>query len=231
MNISIIIPTLNEADTIGKLLTYLQDHCQAQHIQEILVVDGGSQDGTQAIAQSAGAILVNSDKGRAVQMNTGAHVARGDILYFLHADSYPPSAFDEYISGAFYEGYQAGCFRHSFDNKHPVLLFTSWLVNHIPRLQFGDQSLFVTHSAFEAMGGFDETLIIMEDSDFTIRLRRRFLFKRMEPVVTTSARKFHENGELRLLLIFMLIYILFELRVSQTTLLNIYRGLIRQNSI
>lgn len=231
MKISIIIPTLDEAQTIASLIEYLRQNSQPDNIAEILIVDGGSQDATRELAETAGARVVPSAKGRAIQMNMGAEVANGEMLYFLHADSYPPLGFEECILKAYSEVYQAGSFRHSFDDNHPILRLTSWIVNHESRAQFGDQSFFVLKSTFEEIGGFDKQLVIMEDVDFTIRLRRDFRFQRVDCTVRTSARKFHDNGEIRLLLIFLLIYILYELKFSQTTLLRIYRGLIRQKKI
>jgi rSAM/selenodomain-associated transferase 2 len=231
MKISIIIPTLNESQTIGSLIEYLKQNSQPDTIAEILIVDGGSQDATSDIAEVAGARVISSAKGRAVQMNTGAKVASGEMLYFLHADTYPPLDFDQCILKAYREGYQAGSFCHSFDDDHPILRLTSWIVNHESRVQFGDQSFYVLKSVFETIHGFDEHLIIMEDADFTIRLRRDFRFQRVDCAVTTSARKFRENGELRLLLIFFLIYSLYELKFPQTILLRLYRGLIRQKKI
>ena len=218
-------------ENIGRLIAYLQQNSQLDSIEEILVVDGGSQDDTQGIAEAKGVRVLTCMRGRARQMNAGARAACGEILYFIHADTYPPPDFTACILNACREGYQAGSFRHSFDDEHSILKLTSWIVNHVPRIRFGDQSLFVVKSAFTAMDGFDESLIIMEDVDFTIRLRHQFYFQILDCVVITSARKFRENGELRLLLIFSLIYILYELRLPQPTLLGIYRRLIRQNKI
>ena len=231
MKISVIIPTLNEADRIGDLIAHLKQSNQTNNIDEILVIDGGSHDDTCAMAEAAGGRVMTSAPGRAHQMNVGANFAVGQVLYFLHADTYPPPDFDACILDACSEGYHAGSFRHSFDDAHPILRLTSWIVNHVPRIRLGDQSLFVLKSAFEAVGGFDERLIIMEDADITIRLRQQFCFQIVDCTVITSARKFRENGELRLLLIFTLVYLLYELGLPQATLLGIYRALIRQNKI
>ena len=105
--ISIVIPVLNEADTIGKLLSHLKDNSDPKNISEIIIVDGGSTDGTREILKrlitssnseySKLFRVLFSKKGRAFQMNTGAKQATGSILYFLHADSLPPKEFDELI--------------------------------------------------------------------------------------------------------------------------------------
>ncbi len=96
--ISIIIPVLNEAETIGSLLEYLIKNSTASNISDVIVVDGGSTDGTQtSVSSFHNVILLNSEKGRAKQMNFGASQAKGSILYFLHADSFPPKHFDQLI--------------------------------------------------------------------------------------------------------------------------------------
>ena len=231
MQISIIIPTINEAENIASLLEHLQTQSQPENIAEIIVVDGGSQDQTITIAQAHKARVISSAKGRAQQMNAGAQVATGQILYFLHADSLPPPNFDHDILTAHLEGYEAGSFRHQFDHNHPVLRLTSWMVNHTARVQLGDQSLFVTKSTFTTINGFDESLLIMEDSDLTYRLRQQYPTTQLNSPVVTSARKFRENGELRLFLIFFLIYLLYEFGASQKHLVTLYKRLIRQDKI
>lgn len=231
MQISIIIPTLNEVDQIGQIIDYLHQNSHSESIAEILIIDGGSHDETVKIAESKDARVISSDKGRAVQMNVGAREAKGDILYFLHADTIPPKNFDKNILQSIETGYCSGSFFHSFDYEHPVLRFTSWLVNKASRVRLGDQSLFVKKQIFEDIGGFDETQIIMEDADIARRLVENCFFIHLEAKVITSARKFRENGELRLFLIFTLIYTLYEFNVSQKRLLNIYKTLIRQNKI
>ncbi len=101
--ISIIIPVINEADTIVSLLDYISKNSSLKNISEVIVVDGGSQDKTWQIVElyTKSSIvnirLISSEKGRARQMNTGARSATGSILYFLHADSFPPNGFDESI--------------------------------------------------------------------------------------------------------------------------------------
>lgn len=231
MQISIIIPTLNEAEQIGQIIDYLYQNSHSENIAEILIIDGDSHDETVKIAETKGARVISSDKGRAVQMNVGAREARGDILYFLHADTVPPTGFDKNILFSIEMGYCSGSFLHSFDYEHPVLRFTSWLVNKIPRTRMGDQSLFVKKQIFNDIAGFDEKQIIMEDVGIAHRLMATCSFKLHEEKIITSARKFRENGELRLFLIFALIYTLYEFNISQKHLLSIYKTLIRQNKI
>jgi glycosyltransferase involved in cell wall biosynthesis len=124
--ISIIIPTYNEQERIGKLLEHLKKCC-AETPHEIIIADGGSKDRTVQIAEKSGAVVIHClKKGRAAQMNKGAEHSNGTILYFLHADTLPPIDFVDHITKAFREGYRSGCFRLSFGDPHPILKFYSW---------------------------------------------------------------------------------------------------------
>ena len=116
--ISIIIPTYNEADQIAETIS--KTHAaNVEHQIEIIVADGGSTDETVTIALSANTItIVSNKKGRVAQMNKGASVAKGDVLYFLHADSIPPKNFAGSILNAVNKNFSSGCFRLSFD--HPT---------------------------------------------------------------------------------------------------------------
>lgn len=224
MKISIIIPALNEAKGIAPLLAHLRAHSSAENIQEILVVDGGSSDSTETLAQKAGAKVISSPKGRARQMNAGAHSAAGPIFYFLHADSYPPANFDEHILKAVSEGKPAGCFRLKFDQRHPLLNFSAWCTRFdMAAVRFGDQSLFVEKQIFEKSRGFKEELIVMEDNEIITRLKEQGSFTILPEPVLTSARKYLKNGVWRLQFLFTLIYFGFHLGVSQEKLVRFYK--------
>ncbi len=225
--VSIIVPTLNEAQGIEQLLGFLQATVDA----EILVVDGGSTDGTPERAAACGVTVVASPKGRAIQMNMGARAAHSDVLYFLHADTFPPKTVISDIQAAVANGAEAGSFTIRFDHPHPLLRITATLVNNVKHIRLGDQSLFVTRVAFERVSGFDETCIVMEDADIVKRLRKQVNFSLQPTIVTTSARKFLENGVVRLCIIFYVIYIMYMLGFSQQTLLTTYKRLIRQDKI
>lgn len=230
--ISIIIPTYNEAGTIEKLVSYLIGF-KAEAIYEILVIDGGSTDDTCQLARQAGALVsVSPKKGRGAQMNFGAAQATGGVLYFLHADSYPPSGFWQDIITSIKHGYPGGCYQLAFDDPHPFLRFNAWFTRFdIDAVRFGDQSLFVTRDVFQKAGGFREDLIVMEDQEIIGRIRRYAKFKILAGKVTTSARKYRENGVYKLQGIFFLIYFLYQLGVPQEKLVKLYKRLIRQNKV
>ncbi len=230
--VSIIIPTYNEAD-IGDLLAYLQLATVGERAPEIIVADGSSTDDTRRRARQLGATVVRCPrKGRASQLNYGASQARGTLLYFLHADSYPPLNFLRDLHQAIGQGYGSGCYRLAFDHRHWFLQFSAWCTRlPLTAVRFGDQSLFVRRELFEQIGGYRENLLVMEDQEIVGRLRARAPFRLLRRAVTTSARKYLANGVLRLQAIFTLIVLLYYLGVPQARLLGLYRRLIRQGKL
>lgn len=195
VGLSIIIPTLNEETGLGELLKHLQEVSSQNLVKEIIVVDGGSSDDTRRIAKENGAVLVESKRGRARQMNLGAKHAKAAILYFLHADTFPPKGFDQLIIKAISNGFEAGCFRMRFDTRNPILAFFAYLskINHT-LCRGGDQSLFITKTAFFNNGAFNEDYLIYEDTEFIRRLYKNLYFKILQEVVITSARKYRAKG-------------------------------------
>ena len=197
--ISIIIPTLNEATRIAPLLTHLQERSSAKNILEIIVVDGGSNDDTLEMASDFGATTYSSEKGRAKQMNFGASKAKGKILYFLHADTLPPHRFDKSILAAVSQRHEAGCFRMKFDTTNWFLTFFSWFSRiNLKICRGGDQSLFITKRLFRKTKGFNEAYVVYEDSEFIGRLYDKSNFKVLPQRVVTSARKYRQQGAVKL---------------------------------
>jgi len=197
--ISIIIPVLNEEAHIGHLVSYIRENSRAENIGEILVVDGGSVDNTVSIAKSVGAKVLPSEKGRAKQMNFGAKFARGNILYFLHADTFPPKHFDQYIIDSVSKNQAAGCFQMRFDSNNLLLRFFAWFTKYNHRIcRGGDQSLFITQGLFKKTNGFNEDYMVFEDNEFIGRLYQFTNFKIVPHHVKTSARKYKKTGIVKL---------------------------------
>lgn len=223
--VSIIIPVFNEEKNIGKLIAYLKENTAAGEA-EFIVVDGGSQDQTVAEAEKAEAAVHQSPKkGRAQQLNYGAKVAKGEWLYFLHADSFPPVSFLNDIHKAIESGAGSGCFRLTFDRDHPALNFYAWFTRFdVDLFRFGDQSLFVEKKVFKDVNGFDEALVVMEDQEIVRRIKKRTQFRILPKSVTASARRYEEIGIFKLQLIFSIIVLLFYAGVKQETIVNFYRS-------
>ncbi len=199
LKISVIIPTFNEADTIGRLIETLKEFSNSQ-VLEIIVVDSpDSTDNTFEIAQSLDILVVKSpQKGRATQMNFGALLASGEILYFVHADTKvnPDYAFD--IQKAILTGYDFGCYRYRFDSPSILLKINAFFT----RLPFiwcrgGDQTLFIRKEDFLKVGKFREDYQIMEDYEFITRANKVLKFKIIPKNVVVSARKYKTNSYLR----------------------------------
>jgi len=225
MKITIIIPILNEASTIGKLLSHLETGCDAQNIEEILVIDGGSTDESQAIAQEYEQVrLLTAPKGRAKQMNLGAKNAKGEILYFVHSDSLPPKKFDHDIIAAVRNHNIAGCFRMRFDRWHWWLITISWFTRfNSPICRGGDQSLFITKTLFDTLGGYDETFIIYEDNNFTQKLYAMNTFTVLQKTIVSSARMYTIHGIWKLQYHFFRIHLLHWSGASPEQLYQYYR--------
>lgn len=212
--LSIVIPVINEAATILSLLKHLRHHAfYTEALPEIIVVDGGSTDGTFALvsayAQKEKEVqVIRSKKGRARQMNAGAKIASSSILYFLHADSYPPKQYDRLIAEQVAQGNPAGCFKMKFDSSHWWLQLAGWLTQFSWRAcRGGDQSQFITKELFEDLGTFDERFIIYEDNDLINKLYARRSFVVIQEWLTTSARRYEENGVWKLQYHFWTIYV------------------------
>ncbi len=229
--ISIIIPILNEADTISHLLNYLIKNTSQKHTLEFIIVDGGSADQSeksvkQLIKTNTTAhkiTLMTSEKGRAKQMNLGAKHAKSDILYFLHADSFPPKHYDKLIINKVNKGRLAGCFIMKFNSSHWWLKLSGWLTQLPWRsCRGGDQSLFITQSLFNDIGGYNETYTIYEDNEFISRLYARKQFTIIRHWLTTSARCYNQNGIGRLQYHYLIIHLKSWLGADPKTLNDYY---------
>ena len=219
--ISIIIPVLNEEKVIEEKL---QSLLKLKGDKEIIVVDGGSKDNTVYLAAKY-ATLINGRKGRAYQMNDGAKVAKGDILWFLHIDSKVSEESAILIEKAISLGNIGGGLRlYFYDLDTYFMKFVSWSSNlraKIGGLYFGDQGIFIKREVFEKLGGFKE-VPLMEDWDMAMRLKKQGKMKMIDSNIGTSARKFKSEGQLKTLLFMHKIKLLYKLGVSEDKLRDMY---------
>lgn len=231
--ISVIIPVYNEEEHIKATVRTLYLHDRSKLIHEIIIVDGGSTDRTIDSLKAEGVKALKSPvKGRAAQMNLGASAASGEVLYFLHADTLPPDEFSQDIKQAIGQGFDAGCYRLSFDHKHWFLRANAWFTRfNVDTIRFGDQSLFIRKNIFMATGGFCEKHIVMEDQEFVKRIRKNNRFTIIPKPVLTSARKYLENGIYKTQFIFFIIFLMYKAGFPQYKLLAAYRNFINQNKL
>ena len=193
--ISIIIPTFNEEENIQPLVLYLTKH-GGGYVQEIIVSDGGSVDNTLQLASGAGArAVISPQKGRAAQMNFGASLATGDILYFVHADIFPPPSFAKNIQEAVHNGFDFGRYRTEFDTKKFILKLNAFFTRFDLFVCYGgDQTLFITRILFNKLQGFNSSMLIMEDYDIVVRAKAYGRYKILAQNVRVSARKYDNNS-------------------------------------
>ena len=228
IKISIIIPILNEEKNIISLLEHLEQNSSKNNDFELLIVDGGSTDGSiikieNYVKNHHHIALISSERGRAKQMNRGRLQANGAILYFLHADSYPPKNFDQYLIDEVKKGNLAGCFKMKFNHPHWWLKLASWFTqfNWIA-CRGGDQSQYITATLFDEIGGFNEDYIIYEDQILIKELYKRNQFIVIQKWICTSARLYERKGIWNLQYHFWAIYIKKWLGADATSLHRYY---------
>ena len=219
MKISVIIPTLNEESHIEKTL---QSVIKQEGNYEFYVVDGGSTDNTVAIAKRY-ACVISSKRGRAIQMNAGAKLCKGDILLFLHADTLlPDNAFREIRKRMKDDTVVGGSFYIEFDADNFILRGISFISRFDFRIfHFGDQGIFVRRDVFQALRGYKE-IPIMEDYDFYKRLAGQGKVVLLRMPVISSARRFVKKGVVRQLLINKLVVLSYWAGVDIQTIKRFY---------
>jgi rSAM/selenodomain-associated transferase 2 len=224
LSISIIIPALNEAESLCNHLPYLVS-TRRQGL-EVIVVDGGSIDKTVDTGKALGAKVLHAAPGKAFQMNAGAKAAHGDILLFLHGDTRPAPGFLDQVHDTLSQpGVAAGAFRLAIDGKGFGLRVVEWLANfrsRVLQMPYGDQGIFVRADMFSAVGGFP-ALPIMEDFELVRRLKRKGRIKVLSLAATTSSRRWEKIGILRTTAINQAIIIGYLLGVDPQKLAEWYR--------
>jgi len=226
--ISIIIPTFNDTRHLPPLLIYLRRVPFMEYISEIIVCDGNSTDDTVSVAESFEVtVLKNIDGGKARQMNEGARIAKGEILYFLSADSLPPRDFACEIVNNFHEGIKSGSFRLQFDHHHWLLRLKSWFTRfNFNLFRFGGQSLFINRELFQTIGGFREDLVLLQDFEIIRRITEAGRFVVIPRYITTSARKYLDQGIFKLEWAYFYIFALYRCGVSGQLLSKKYNELL-----
>lgn len=222
MRLSVIIPTLNEADRLADCLTPL-----GETDAEIIVCDGGSTDRTTDIARQYGALVVSSEPGRGQQLHAGVAEATGDIFVFLHADTIlAPGALDAVEAALSDPAIGGGNFRVLFDGPSE---FARWLTGFYAWLRrngvyYGDSVIFVRRSVLDDIGGITP-IALMEDYDLTRRLERHGPTVCIDnPPVITSSRRFEGRKPWRIFTQWVVIHALFHAHVSPQCLARLYRS-------
>src|SRR5215213_5929951 len=219
--ISIIIPALNEEDSIRETLDALRVFERA----EIILVDGGSTDATLLIAGNYDVKILNAPcRGRGAQLQFGGAAAIGDILWFLHADTIPaPDAVEQIKKALANPRAAGGNFTIRFDGARRAAKFLTWLYPNLRKLGliYGDSAIFARRAVYEKIGGF-AAFPIFEDLDFVERLKREGELVTLDSVVTTSSRRFENKSFLLTFLRWTILQVLYWLGVSPYKLLKIY---------
>jgi rSAM/selenodomain-associated transferase 2 len=219
VKLSIVVPSLDEAQTIASCLRALAPLRGRGH--EVIVVDGGSGDGTPALARPLCDRLLDAPRGRASQMNAGARLAGGEALVFLHADTRLPEGADEVVSRSL-EKNLWGRFDVAIEGGHPLLPVVACAMNLRSRLTgiaTGDQAIFVRRAAFE---GFPE-IALMEDVAFSKAMKRRGPPACPAQRAITSGRRWERRGVLRTILLMWRLRLMYFLGAHPDDLARLYR--------
>jgi len=220
MKLSVVIPALNEAAQIGACLQALAPLRSRGH--EVIVADGGSDDGTLALARALCDRVVAAPRGRASQMNAGARAASGDVLLFLHADTKLPRGADELIVSSL-QAHSWGRFDVEIDSGHSLLKVVACAMNLRSRLTgiaTGDQAIFVRRDAF---GGFPE-IALMEDIAFSKAMKRRGPPACLCARVATSGRRWERRGVLRTIVLMWRLRLMYFFGAHPEDLARLYRN-------
>lgn len=229
MQISIIIPVYNEAENIGRLVSYLMQH-KAESVTQIIIVDAGSTDNTIEVAKNAGAtVIISPQKGRAAQMNYGATMAETEILYFIHADTFPPASFTNDIITAVNQGFELGRYRTKFNSRKWYLKINAWFTRFDWFICMGgDNTFFITRNIFQENNGFRNEMLIMEEYEFCKRVRQagaKYII--LDGATLVSARKYNTNSWWRVQMANKKIVSMYKKGASQDEMVSRYKKMLR----
>jgi rSAM/selenodomain-associated transferase 2 len=216
--LAVVIPALDAAATLGATIDSVRD------ADEIVVVDGGSSDGTPGVAERSGARVIAASRGRGTQLHAGAMATRGDWLLFLHADTTLASGWRAAADRHMRErALRAACFRFALDADAPAARLIEWAVAlrvGLFALPYGDQGLLISRELYKAVGGF-RALPLMEDVDLVRRLGRARVV-RIDHTAITSARRWLRDGWVKRSARNLVCLLLFNLGVSPERIARIY---------
>jgi len=225
VQISVIMPVLNEEASVGSCLAQFQDVKDV----ELIVVDGGSSDRTQEVVEALEAVrwVEASDTGRAIQMNVGAKEARGDVFLFLHADTFLPEDGIGLIRKSLDNAHVVGGrFQLGLSEKTPGFRLVAWFSTLRSRylgITYGDQGIYVRREVFEAVGGFPQ-LWVFEDSEFCKCVKKLGKFVMVNAQVCSSTRRWRKWGIVRTVFWMWVLRLLYVCSVSDQTLSRWYRA-------
>jgi len=219
--VTMIVPVLNEAKCLPCLLTYIREW----GMDEIIFVDGGSSDETLQILKSAGVKWIHSERGRAVQLNTGAAQSESDILLFVHVDTSLSSSHVKDMKRVMHDpSVGGGRFDVRLSGHHPAFRIIEWFINwrsRITRISTGDQAMFVRRDVFEKLGGFSEQPL-MEDVELSGRLKREGKIACLRRKVVTSSRRWEKHGIARTVLLMWWLRLCYSLGANPEVLKRRY---------
>ncbi|HEC13685.1 MAG TPA: glycosyltransferase [Acidiferrobacteraceae bacterium] len=227
-SIAVIVPILNEARVLKQLI----DQLMRQSFDEILLIDGGSTDGSAAIAENelakhskkSSCRVIHSPRGRATQMNQGATQAKSQVLLFLHADTRLPAQATRLITQALSSGYCWGRFDVHLNSEKFFYRVIEWAMNlrsRVSGIATGDQCIFVKREIFKQLGGY-ATIPVMEDIELSKCLKKLQHPVRIQDAVYTSTRRWDDKGIVRTLLTMWGLRLLYWLKVKPSILARYY---------
>ncbi|MEO6954022.1 MAG: TIGR04283 family arsenosugar biosynthesis glycosyltransferase [Polyangia bacterium] len=226
MSVALVVPVWNERDLLDSLCATID---RAKETCEVLVVDGGSTDGTCEALRERGIRVLEAPRGRANQMNAGAAATTASTLLFLHADTRLPDGASAAVADAIEAGATAGCFKLHIESPDPRLRAAAAIINlrsRYLRSATGDQALFVRRDVFEQIGGYRE-VPLCEDLDLVRRLRGLGPFTQVDAVVCTSARRWERGGVARTIGLMWTLRLAWHLGIAPSFLQHFYRSDVR----